>query len=625
MIEGFSIVLSNIFSNKFVRRYFLWLLLILGGVIYGQTLTYPFVHDDFVFIHQNPSIESINVSALFSKTAIANKSSVLINAYYRPLLEFIYRLEYRFFHLTASGYHAVNVGLHVINAYLIYLLAQTFLQKGASEKRFPLLVALSAIIFLVHPVQTEAVACISGISNLVMAMLLLACLCVYSKARCYGGRWSLVWYSLALFLFIGALLAKEQAVVLPGIIILWEWMRCEDEGWWPKQAKPFLLVLGFVGVVMVYFGLRLFFLGSVLGADNFAGKELVLRLCSLPRIMMTYAELVFYPNQLHYYRSVDLLQSAVWPSIALLGVSGVASWALIQTQGFYRRVMVFGLGWFVIFLVPVLNIIPMVNEYSFVLTAEHFVYLPMWGGILFVGAFCCARVECMPIWGQRLGVIGVGGLLVFLSLVSMRQHTFWRGEIPLFQRAIRFESQLSRVHILLGRAYYLEGFFKEAIEEYERAIDILQGYVDKVDVLSVRQFYQGLQKGAYFDLAHAFESIGRLEDAAKSYSQAIRIDPRDMVLHNNLGVVFIWQQQWDLAAAQFQLSLAIEQNVMAMSNLAFCWIQQGRKHEAEELLRTIINKDPKNQLAQKNLTLLLSLPVEAQEKLLEGIGPWKQY
>src|SRR3989338_2940735 len=150
----------NIYEPRFSSPQVFLILLTVGLLTFGQTLFYPFVHDDVVFIKNNPSIANLtNLSSLFIRPSTAQALFPEANAYYRPLLEIFNRLQYRVFHFNSMGYHAVNVGLHILNSFLVYLLAGWF------TKRVFLSFA-AAVLFLVHPVQPEAVACVSGNSNL---------------------------------------------------------------------------------------------------------------------------------------------------------------------------------------------------------------------------------------------------------------------------------------------------------------------------------------------------------------------------------------------------------------------------------------------------------------------------
>ena len=113
-------------ANLSVRSVIL-ILIILGALVYGRVLTFPFVHDDVVFIVNNPHISELNLNSILTYTAFPNQDYPQINAYYRPLLEFIYRLEYKIFQFNPWGYHLTNVLVHGFNSLLVFFIIKHLL------------------------------------------------------------------------------------------------------------------------------------------------------------------------------------------------------------------------------------------------------------------------------------------------------------------------------------------------------------------------------------------------------------------------------------------------------------------------------------------------------------------
>ncbi len=498
---------------------------VFGLLAYGQTVTYPFVHDDVVFIQQNSRLAFFDWKNIFQGTVIPVGPSSVINVYYRPLLELLYRVEYVFFGLNPSGYHFLNILFHVANSFLVYWLVN-LLAQGKRGYAFAV-----AILFLLHPVQSEAVACISGISNLLFAFLVLASLCLYLRN-------SVTSRVLSLLAFALALLAKEQAVVLPVLILLLPVGSIGRHG-----NKSSSQIGGYIIILMAYFVIRKFFLaGDAMPAIAF-NHELFLRAASIPRTVLMYLGTIFLPHDLHYYRSVDILRPN-GVSTGLLGVvlAAVAGIILKVSQS-HRRLLLLGAGWFGITLLPVLNIVPLVNEYSLILTAEHFLYLPLIGVLLFVLGFGDFLLSWMP--ERRRIILAKGGvcvLAVILGAATIRQNTCWAGEIPLFERTVRFEKDFGRAHILLAKAYYKNGEYVKAIETYRRALAIMDSYLVKVGAQPVASVYLGFIKEIHFDLAHCFEGLG---------------DRNDATVHNNLGVSYINLGDKEKAAAHFREAITL--------------------------------------------------------------------
>src|SRR5262249_24708093 len=138
------------------------------------------------------------------------------NPYYRPALDVLYKTEYVLFGFNPHGYHLFNVLLHILNGVMVYALVY-FLGAGTS------FAAVTAMLFLIHPVQTESVACVAGVSNLVYSWAVLVSLLLYIIARSKSaGKYSVLVYALSLIYFLIALFSKEQAIVLPFLIVLFD-------------------------------------------------------------------------------------------------------------------------------------------------------------------------------------------------------------------------------------------------------------------------------------------------------------------------------------------------------------------------------------------------------------------
>jgi len=535
--------------------------LFVGGFIaYTNVIPYPFVHDDVVFIQNNPHIDQLDLKSIFVYTSSPEEISPLVNTYYRPFLEILYRIEYRLFGYNPSGYHFVNILFHVINSSLVFCLLYLLSER---RKGFAFSVA---VLFLLHPVQSESVACISGISNLAYALFCLCSLNLYILSKTDSRR-DIATYLASLVLFILALLSKEQAVILPFLVILVEgWRKLsrkrEVEGA-PLRISGFLFVLAGYGI------LRKVILGHTVLSRFDINGELWLRVLSIPTTLLTYLKIVLLPVDLHYYRSLDILGPKLLPIFLFIIVS-VAVFMLIRRYALsHESLLLFGLGWFFLTLLPVLNFVPLVIEYSHIMTSEHFLYFPLIGILIFLlesGYHLLKRLfqnRTEMFCSLIIGVLSV----VFLFLTHV-QNTTWRGEIPLFQRVLKYE-QLARVHILLANAYYADRQYGKAIAQNGQALDVFEEYLDRTKNDEVKRVYLGFMKDVHFSLAHNYGAQGKLDQSTTQYKKAIEIDPHDPVLHNNLGFNYIRMGDLNKAITYFEKAIALDaHDVMALNNLA---------------------------------------------------------
>ncbi len=508
-------------------------LVFFGLLAFCNALQHPFVHDDVIFILKNPHITDLNH---WYGAFIQPAASDGLNTYYRPVLEILYRLEYHFFGPHPFGFHLFNVTVHIINGLLLfYLLKKLGLRAAVAW--------VTALLFLIHPVQTEAVSCIAGISNLMMALGVLAALNAYLKK----------WYMVSMLFFVFAFLSKEQGILFVPLVMVIDYYRGE------KNLRPwFLLVIAGSALLWLRHGVT----GSSLFKDIMASPgELYLRLAAVPRDIGMYLRLIFCPADLHYYRSTDILQpnGASW-ALALMSLLGVSYVFKRWSQA--RGVLVLGLGWFLATLSPVLNIAPLINEYSFVLTPEHFLYLPI-VGILIVAVsaadhffrHCEERSAAMRrsnLFKRLLLAIVIGSCL----LLTWYQNTFWKSEIVLFERMLRFEPDFGRGHLLLAKAYYFNGLPEQADGQFKKAFTIMSGYAKRTSNLNAEKFYLTFVKEILFDWAQNESAMGRWKMALDKYKQATVIDGKDASLYNNMA--FVYLHLGDKKDARLSLQQAVQ-------------------------------------------------------------------
>src|SRR5260221_7740403 len=130
----------------------------LGIFVYFNSLANNFISDDFPQIINNLYIHSLaNISAFFTGSTFYNGGSNINGAYYKPLLTTYFSFIYTFFGPNYSLFHFFQISLHILNTYLLFVLLKHFFKK--------LLALLLSLIFLVHPINSEAVFYISAMQE----------------------------------------------------------------------------------------------------------------------------------------------------------------------------------------------------------------------------------------------------------------------------------------------------------------------------------------------------------------------------------------------------------------------------------------------------------------------------
>ena len=297
--------------------------------IYSSALSGQFIWDDDYLVRDNQYLTTWSaLPEIFTKDINSGADSFC--GFYRPLQILSYRLDTLAWKLEPVGYHLTNVLLHALAAWLFFLLIESF--AGIPAALF------SALLFLVHPVQTEAVAYISGRADLLAIIFMFSAL-LFDRKR----PWSLVAYALAL-------LSKESALVFP--VLLWAW-RCLVL----KERRGFRELLPYLLITAVYLGLRATVL--VPWAIPPEGGTLIRRLPGIFAALFGYFRALFWPwSGLHMEYGQRFFH---WNDAVVLKGLGIFAGLVAATVIAAKKSsgLFFGLVWFWIAWIPISGFFPL--------------------------------------------------------------------------------------------------------------------------------------------------------------------------------------------------------------------------------------------------------------------------
>jgi tetratricopeptide (TPR) repeat protein len=415
------------------------------GVVYLNSFRGVFQFDDYNVIVDNGGVHSWSAYLAGLPRGI------------RPLLKFTYTLNWTS-GLGLFGFHLVNVGLHAANAAMLFLLASRM--GGPSVPRFAAL--LPALLFAVHPVQTEAVTYISGRSVSLMAFFYLGSLLAYLRGRERGSRLLLHVASPILFLLAAA--SKEVALTLPFALVLCEAVRRERTGWkealraqavhWGLLAALVVLLLAHAGygrLLEACFGIR----GAAANLlTQVHGIGYLLSRLVMPHALNIDPDLPAFSGA----SPVLLPEALLIAALLAAGILGLRK----------RSLAGFGILWFFLHLVPTNSFIPRLDVAN-----ERQLYLAAWGLFLAVAAGTDLLREKQGAWR----VMAVCAVLVFtLGVLTVYRNTAYRSEVALWEDSVRKSPGKARGWNNLGYAYQQAGRIRDAEGAYLRALRIDPGY-----------------------------------------------------------------------------------------------------------------------------------------------------
>jgi hypothetical protein len=407
------------------------LLVSVAALAYLPSLLGPFQFDDYTVIVHYPPVHEFG--------ALAERAGAGV----RALLKASYTLNWTL-DPGPFGFHLVNILLHALNALLLFRIGQNLIR--GQDRNYPDGIALAAaLLFALHPMQTEAVTYISGRSSSLMASFYLGALLAYLAGRAWP---------VSALLFVLALATRETAVTLPAALLLVE--LCRGTRWREilrRQAAHWLL-LALAGAVILftprYLELLAYGFRERGFADNLltqvgAVSYLVWHLVSLQGLNIDPA----LPTITAWTPSLAMQFALL---LLLLGI-GVASLRR-------RSWLAFGILWFFLQLAPTNSFVPRLDAAN-----DRQVYLACWG-LFFALAVQVASLG-LPRPALRAGLALVASLFVAASVLRQLDY---RDEVSLWQAAVREAPWNPRAHNNLGYAYYQAGRKAEAWREIDTAL-----------------------------------------------------------------------------------------------------------------------------------------------------------
>jgi len=409
------------------------------SICYANALNGTFQFDDYNVIVNNLSVHSW--------AGWANDVSAGI----RPLLKFSYTLNWTM-GTGVIGFHLTNLLIHLTNAYLVYKLAQAFVQQQWQQDKLQQVPIFVALLFATHPIYTEAITYICGRSTSLMTLFYLAGLLAYINGRTQQSSFKV--YGLTPLLFVIALGVKETAVTFPLALLLWEyacggkWKRVLTLQW------PSWLVL-ILGVITFLFSDSYLAHMERSAQLNSLQVNLANQVSAFSYLMRQWA----LPIWLNIDPDLPLqnnFSAIVLPLVFLLTlfVLMVACWRI-------RPWISFALAWVMFQLIPLHLFLPRID-----IANDRQMYLAGWPLSL---ALC---IE-LSLWmdGARTKTIAALILLCLSTLTILRNQDY-ASEILLWEDTVMKSPGKARVHNNLGYAYLLARSNDEARREFMNALQL---------------------------------------------------------------------------------------------------------------------------------------------------------
>lgn len=501
-----------------------------GLVIYSRVIMQAgFVFDDFEYVVGNQIIQDMSV-------LLQNFSDP------RQFGYFSFALNYWADGENPLGYHLVNVVIHIFNGALVFYLVQTLLGfcgiTGENEDAAKMLFwfpASAGLLFIVHPLQTQAVSYVTQRFTSLAAFFYLFSLVFYFEARrrmsegSADGR-SKLYYVLALLSTVAAMKVKEIAFTLPFVIAIADLLffkTPQDRTRFPYFIAPFIASL--VIVPFSILGPEWGFIDSGIGIAETTRKEKILDLTERPvaeyfltqlRVLLIYIKLIFFP----YHQSVvyDVVPSRTFFDIRVmtafvfhLGLIGAALYSWIRSMKAsadtapFLRLIALGIGWFYITASVESSFIPIKD-----LIFEHRAYLPGIGLILAVLASIYLMRHKLPVLPEKLDrwlLTAVFVVSFVLGSVAYARNSVWLSELNLWDDVVEKVPDKAIGYNNRGNIYSREGKYELALADINRTISFFEPHIGKPGTWETSDYSPSNMSKTYINRAATYRALGNIE------------------------------------------------------------------------------------------------------------------
>ena len=591
---------------------------LVAALVYLNTLGNGFVYDDHFVVAQNDHIRSLNPVTIFGSEYWSGFASETAGTYYRPVTIFSFALDFALWGQNPSGYHLTNLLLHAANTLLLYLLCARLIRNRKTA-------LFAALLFAVHPVHTEAVANISGRSDLLFTAFGLLAIRFFVSTR------TLAPYGAALSVLL-ACFCKETALLLPVFLVF-----C-DLIWKPGAAASLPAYLWHrlrIRHIWIAAATATFLCFRTLAVGNFSPvppspmdnplfeASFAERVFTIPVLILHYLRLLVFPATLsvdYSFNQIPVVSTPAHPLFLLGTVLLVGLGAAVGRCWGTSRVGIFGVGLLTFPLL--LNLNPVYTAGS--ILAERYLYLPSAGFCLLAGL---AALRLLPAWiahpSRHWACVSLAAALILAGAYrTVVRNQDWRTDTTLFRSAVQVTPNSVRARLNLAFLYAKQDNHWAAIEQYRQVLKIRADYPIVHYKLAeshrahgekdraIYHFEQAVRlkpvfTEAWLALGNLYLNQKREGKAEIALRTALNLSPKLAVLHNQLGVIY--QLRGDLDAARAAYEKAIQGNYHhpgVFCNLGQVYAQEGRTDEARRAYQIALKLNPDLAIAHYHLANL---------------------
>ncbi|PYK12874.1 MAG: hypothetical protein DME65_03160 [Verrucomicrobia bacterium] len=565
---------------SFRRRAFIFALVLTAVTIFAYRPAWSggFLWDDDVYITNN---ELLTAPDGLRRIWFSLDSP----SQYFPLVYTTFRVEHTIWGLDPTGYHWVNLLLHITNALLVWLVLARLKIPGAW---------LAGAIFALHPVQVESVAWITERKNVLMGFFFLLSLLAWIAF--VDERTKRIWlfYGLALILYLLALSSKTTACTLPAALFLILWLQNK-----PISRKrifhivPFFVLGIAMGVLAMWW--ERYHQGTSRAVFTFLSP--MERVLVASRAIWFYLSKLTWPSNLTFiYPRWDIAPTHLL-NYAWLAAGVIVCVAIYLLRPYVGRSVEVAAGFFVATLSPVLGFV-MLYTFRYTFVADHYQYLACIGPI----ALASAGLVRLRDFSKNSGALIFGAALCLLALLAgltWRQAAMYSNVETLWRTTLSRNPGCWMAHNNLGMVLFEKGQLDDAIAHYRTTLQMEPNFWD-----------------ADYNLGTALLGKGQVDEAIFYCDKAARMQPNDPDAQVALANALVQKRQIDDAISHYEKAVAIRPDYfLARYGLGHALLEKGKLDAAIEHSRAAVLIQPNNADCQTILAIALDEKGQSAEAI----------
>ena len=564
---------SKCLKYETAEKYCFILLLILIPIFsYGQLFSHKFVnYDDETYLIY---LIGINNQGLLS--VVSSISTDIVNANWHPVTLLSLFIDFSISGGSPAWFHLSNLIIHVLNGIILFVILNHF----SFDKRISFLVAL---LFLLHPVQVEAVSWVAERKGLLAAFFALLSTLFYLM-HIEKDKRIFLFFSAAMFAM--SLLSKASLIMLPILLLMIDWWpmgRINSASDLAKKVKEkylFILIAVLFSIITIYVHGKS---GALTDISTISISE---RLIHIFVIYKQYLQQFIYPFELSVFYPYERGRHWLQIFFAIIILVSITIIAVKKINKF--PYILFGWSWFIVMLFPVAGLVQTGGHDH----ADRYMYFPIIGLLIIailLTVEICTRFNVRPLikYGATISFIIILSIITFITIIP------WKNTYTLFFNALMYTENNFIAHRNLSTAYLSDGILDDGMMHYEKARSIRPDFVSLYDGVShkltlikeydlaVKVLSDGIESG--IENGEIYRKIAQIELVNKNYNKAIEGFIKAKSINPGLSGV-----SYGLAYANYSLGY----DEIAMNHLLTEIEIYPENNYAKQLYSEICNKNP---------------------------------